>query len=278
MRIASDSQDAGSLRAGGAGIVNVEFARRRGLAGRFPNAASRSSFVRRVPAVAALATLILVAACSGMSKTADEPGASELLRNHLSVASAALAAGQPDIARRVYASLVERFDEAPEPVLGLGYVALYNDELDAARRQFLRAAGLAQTAPATRGEALLGAGRASLALGDSRAARQHLLDARPLVRDPSSAMWIENGLAVAAVLEADYETAQSHYTEALRHPSAHPRIAANFVRMLIASGQNDAAAGIYDQYDASFWEENDSRVLQDPGGQCSPAANTTARG
>ena len=213
-------------------------------------------------AVAALATLILVAACSGVSQTADEPGASELLRNHLSVASAALAAGQPAVARRVYASLAVRFDDAPEPALGLGYVALYNNELDAARRQFLRAADLAQDSPAMRGEALLGAGRAALALGDTRAARQHLLDARTSLRDGSSVMWIENGLAVAAVLEGDYETAQSHYTEALRRPSAHPRIAANFVRMLIASGQNDAAVSIYDQYDASFWEEDDTRALR----------------
>ena len=75
-------------------------------------------------------------------------------------------------------------------------------------------------------------------------------------------MWIENGLAVAAVLEADYETAETHYTEALRNPSAHPRIAANFVRMLIASGRIDAAAGIYERYDASYWEEGDSRALQ----------------
>ena len=215
-----------------------------------------------MPATAALATLILVAACSGVSEPADRPGARELLRNHLSVASAALAAGQPAVARRLYLSLAERFDDSPEPVLGLGYISLHNLDLEAARRQFLRAAGLAQASPATRGEALLGAGRTALALGDTQAARQHLLDARALVQDPSSVMWIENGLAVAAVLEADYETAETHYTEALRQPSAHPRIAANFVRMLIASGQINAAAGIYERYGASYWEEEDSHALQ----------------
>ena len=215
-----------------------------------------------MPATAALATLIFVAACSGVSEPADRPGARELLRDHLSVASAALAAGQPAVARRLYLSLAERFDDAPEPVLGLGYISLHDHDFNAARRQFLQAADLAQASPATRGEALLGAGRTALALGDTQAARQHLLDARALVQDPLSVMWIENGLAVAAVLEADYETAETHYTEALRNPSAHPRIAANFVRMLIASGRIDAAAGIYERYDASYWEEGDSRALQ----------------
>ena len=215
-----------------------------------------------MPSTAALATLILVAACSGVSEPADRPGARELLRNHLSVASAALAAGQPAVARRLYLSLAERFDDSPEPVLGLGYISLHNLDLEEARRQFLQAADLAQASPATRGEALLGAGRTALALGDTQAARQHLLDARALVQDPSSVMWIENGLAVAAVLEADYETAETHYTEALRQPSAHPRIAANFVRMLIASGQINAAAGIYERYGASYWEEEDSHALQ----------------
>ena len=32
--------------------------------------------------------------------------------------------------------------------------------------------------------------------------------------------------------------------------------------MLIASGQNDAAVSIYDQYDASFWEEDDTHALR----------------
>ena len=215
-----------------------------------------------MPATAALATLILVAACSGVSEPAERPGARELLRSHLSVASAALAAGQPAVARRLYLSLAEQFDEAPEPILGLGYISLHNLDLDEARRQFLQAADLAQDSPGIRGEGLLGAGRAALALGDAQAARQHLLDARALVKNPSSVMWIENGLAVAAVLEADYETAEAHYTEALHHPSAHPRIAANFVRMLIASGRIDAAAGIYERYDESYWEEDDSHALQ----------------
>ena len=220
------------------------------------------SSVRRIPATAALAALILVTACSGVSEPADRPGARELLRSHLSVASAALAAGQPAVARRLYLSLAEQFDEAPEPILGLGYISLHNLDLEEARRQFLQAADLAQSSPATRGEALLGAGRAALALGDAQAARQHLLDARALAQDPSSVMWIENGLAVAAVLEADYETAETHYTEALRHPAAHPRIAANFVRMLIASGRIDAAAGIYERYDEAHWEEGDYHALQ----------------
>ena len=134
---------------------------------------------------------------------------------------------------------------------------------------------------ATRAEALLGAGRAALALGDTEGARGHLHDAHALVEDSSSLAWIENGLAVAAVLDADYERAQAHYANALRGSSGHPQITANFVRMLIASGRFDDAVRMYGAHDPSFWLGDDKRVLQrlinDARKQRSPSRGLDAR-
>ena len=216
--------------------------------------------VRRVAAMAAV--LLSLAACWGLPGESRSPGGEQVLQNNLSVASAALAAGQPAVAQRLYLALAERFEDAPEPALGLGYVALQGNNPGEARDRFLRAASLADDAPGMRAEALLGAARASLALGDSRTARGHLIRARDLARDPSTVAWIENGLAVAAVFEEDYRTARAHYESALRQPSAHPRIAANYVRMLVASEQTDDAARTFAAHAPSWWEESDRQALR----------------
>ena len=216
--------------------------------------------VRRVAAMAAV--LFSLAACWGLPGESRSPGGEQVLQNNLSVASAALAAGQPAVAQRLYLALAERFEDAPEPALGLGYVALQGNNPGEARDRFLRAASLADDAPGMRAEALLGAARASLALGDSRTARGHLIRARDLARDPSTVAWIENGLAVAAVFEEDYRTARTHYESALRQPSAHPRIAANYVRMLVASEQTDDAARTFAAHAPSWWEESDRQALR----------------
>ena len=163
---------------------------------------------------------------------------------------------------RLYLALAERFEDAPEPALGLGYVALRGNNPGEAGEHFLRAASLADDAPGMKAEALLGAARAALSLGDSSTARRHLSAARDLARDPSSVAWIENGLAVAAVFEEDYVTAEAHYVSALRQPSAHPRIAANYVRMLIASERIDDAARTLAAHAPSRWEENDRQALK----------------
>ena len=212
--------------------------------------------------VAAAALLLSLVACSSFSEHSDTPGFGETLQGNLKVASAALAAGQPDVAQRLYGSLTELYDDAPEPLLGLGYIALQANDLDAAIDHFVRAAELAKDAPAAKAEALVGAGRAELAKGRTREARNYLHRARKIATDPSSAAWIENGLAVAAVLDGDYGTAETHYAAALRHSSAHPRVAANYVRMLIASGRIDEAVRVYGEFDSSYWMDGDERALQ----------------
>lgn len=213
-------------------------------------------------AVAMALVLATLAACADWSGHDGSPGETQVLQSNLSVASAALAAGQPGVARRLYLSLAERFADLPEPVLGLGYLDLQANNLAQAKKHFVRAAALAGESPAIRVDALLGAGRASLAQGETGAARQYLEQARALAEDPASIAWIENGLAVAAAQDADFESAHAHYATALRQSSRHPRITANFVRMLIASGRLDEAARVYEAHDQSYWQDRDGQALQ----------------
>ena len=232
-------------------------------------------------ACAVFACLLLLAACAGSSGRggAQEPGAP--LGSGLSIAAAALGAGQTAVARGLYRSLAERFPAAPEPLLGLGYIALHAEDLDAARGRFLAAASLAQGAPETKAEALLGAARTALAGNDSAAARRHLLAAHALSPGAPTAAWIENGLAVAAALEAEYDAAEAHYARAVRNSSGHPRITANLVRMLVAAGRMDEAAGVYRARDPSYWEDGDGDALQrlvgEPRERRSPPREPDAR-
>ena len=210
-----------------------------------------------------MAALVLsvLAACAGGPAENDVSESGEMLENSLPVAAAALAAGQPDVARRLYLSLAERFEEAPEPVLGLGYIAFHNRDLTSAERYFLEAAERARETPAAKAEALLGAGRSALSRDRPSAARKHLERARESGRDTPSAPWIANGLAVVAALEEDYGEAEVHYAEAMRLSSGDPRVGANLVRMRVAAGRIEDAARAYAGQASSYWVEDDGRTL-----------------
>ena len=212
-------------------------------------------------AAAAIVALALLTACAGWPGGDDSPDSGDLLENSLPVAGAALAAGQVDVARRLYLSLAERFDEAPEPLLGLAYIAFQERDHVTAGKYFLQASELAEDQPAIRAEALLGAGRAALARGRTSSALRLFRDAREPGQDTPAAPWIENGLAVTSALNGDYEAAEAHYLEALRQSGGHPRITANFVRMLSGAGRLDEAEARYAEHEPSFWEDDDGRTL-----------------
>ena len=205
--------------------------------------------------------LAALAGCAGWPPQNDTPDSDDLLRNSLTVAAAALAAGQLDVARRLYLSLADRFDDTPEPPLGLGYVAFQSEDFPDAEKFFLQAAERAADAPATQAEALLGAGRTALVQGRTRAARRHFRRAQASGPDTPAAAWIANGLAVVATLDADYERAEAHYAEALRLSSGHPRVAANHVRMLLAAGRIDDASRGYAKHPPSYWAGDDGPAL-----------------
>ena len=220
-----------------------------------------SSLPPSLPRVLFAAVLPVLAACAGAPAKNDVPAAGNLLRNSLPVAAAALAAGQPEVARRLYLSLAERFGDAPEPALGLAYVALYGGGLDSARKYFMQAVALAEENRELEAEAWLGAGRVALALGDLREARRVFEAARGPAEGTRSAPWILNGLAVAAALDADYESAAAHYAEALRLAPANPRLAANYVRTLLGAERIDEAARIFAAHPPSWWKDEDGRTL-----------------
>ena len=183
------------------------------------------------------------------------------LRSNLSVAEAALAAGQPAVARRLYLSLSRRFGDAAEPRLGLGHIAFRSNEHAAAEDYFLEAAELGRERPTARAEAMLGAARAALAQGKMDSARQRLHGARALEPDPPLAAWIANAIAVLDTLEMDFRSAEASYGEALRLSSGDPRIAANLVRMLLAGGRIRDAAENHAQHDPSYWLDGDGAAL-----------------
>ena len=220
-----------------------------------------SSLPPSLPRVLFAAVLPVLAACAGAPAKNDAPATGNLLRNSLPVAAAALAAGQPDVARRLYLSLAERFGDAPEPPLGLAYVALYGGDLDSARKYFTQAIALAEENRELEAEAWLGAGRVALTRGDLREARRVFEAARGPAEGTRSAPWILNGLAVAAALDADYESAAAHYAEALRVAPANPRLTANYVRTLLGAGRIDEAARIYAARPPSWWKDEDGRTL-----------------
>ena len=222
--------------------------------------ATQGALSLRVRAGAA-ACVVFLAACANWPAQDDVPDAGELLQNSLPVAAAALAAGQLDVARRLYLSLTERFDHAPEPFLGLGYIALQSDDFPAAEKYFLQAASRATDQPTLQAEALLGAGRTALVRGRTQAAREHFRGAQAPGRDTPMAAWIANGLAVTFVLDADHGRAETHYSEALRLSSDNPRIAANYIRTLVAAGRADDAVRAFARYPPSHWPEDDATSL-----------------
>ena len=217
--------------------------------------------MRAFRATALTACAAALVSCVGGPGPDDLGGGADRLRNNLSVADAALAAGQPAVARRLYLSLTDRFEDAPEPPLGLGYISFEARDLVAAERYFLQAAERADDAPATRAEALLGAGRTALAASRTDAARPHFRNAYEAGPGLPSAPWAANGLAVVATVDGDYRTAEARYREALRLSSGHPRISANFLRMLIAAGMVESAAEIHAQHDPSYWLDGDGVAL-----------------
>ena len=209
------------------------------------------------------ACLGLLTACAGLLSSDAPPEAGNPLRDSLPVAAAALDAGQFDVARRLYVSLAERFPDAPEPVLGLGHAAFFTGDHADAERRFRHAADLAVADPALRSEALIGAGRAAIARGRAGEARELFRRARGLgtAVPPAAAPWVRNGLAVADTMSGDYLAARAHYEAAIRLSSGDPRITANLVRMLVASGEVDEARERLAAHPSTFWPSDDGPAL-----------------
>ena len=222
--------------------------------------------------MAVTAGLILgLGACGGLAvkeQRKGQLGAAEQqqLNSSLTLASAAADAGQPEAAKRLYTQLSRHFPSAPEPRLGLAYLALEAGDFTLAGKLFAEAVERSAT-PAAKADALLGSGRASLSKGDTAGAKTHFLAASKLAKDVPAEAWVANGLGVVATIEGDHAGARTRYEEALKLSPSHPMITSNLVRALAQSGAGDEARRLYADYPASYWLDGDgaelSRLLKD---------------
>ena len=224
----------------------------------------RLSGIARLVAVTAGLTLSL-GACSGLpvgKKRTDQLGAAERqqLNSGLNVASASADAGQLEAAERLYTQLSRHFPNAPEPRLGLGYLALEAGDFTLAERLFTEAHEKSAT-PAARAEALLGAGRTSLGKGDTAEAKNHFLAASKVAKGTPVEAWVANGLGVVATLEGDHAGARTRHEEAFKLLPSHPMITANLVRALAQSGAGSEARQLYAKFPASHWLDDDGTAL-----------------
>ena len=231
--------------------------------------ARRSS---RWGALGAVGLMAFLSACTAQSSTLG-PAQQQMLDNSLNVSAAALETGQPVAAGRLYEQLSDTFPSAPEPKLGLAYLALHAGDFASANALFLEASALA-IRPALKAEALLGAGRASLGREDLAGAKAHFLTAADVPESTQQVQsWVRNGLAVVATLESDYPLAEQRYNEALALVS-HPRISANLTRMLVETNRLDEARQLFASHDAAYWTESDrtelSRLLNQHDGSGTP--------
>ncbi len=217
---------------------------------------------------------VCLGGCSQLSGKAQlGPAQQQMLDSSLKVSAAAIETGQPAAAGRLYENLSRTFPDAPEPKLGLAYLALHAGDFSTADALFTEAGELAKT-DALKAEALLGAGRASLGREDLTAAKSYFLAAAAISEnrpehsqsrgDEASsgrvASWVSNGLAVVASLEGDYAQAEERYDTALALAS-HPMITANLVRMFVESGRGEEAGRLYSSHPASYWMEGDGAEL-----------------
>ena len=216
--------------------------------------------------MAVTAGLILgLGACGGLAMKEQSKGRlgaaeQQQLNSSLKVASASADAGQLEAAKRLYTQLSRHFPSAPEPRLGLAYMALEAGDFTLAGRLFAEAVERSAT-PAAKADALLGAGRASLGKGDTAGAKAHFLAASKLAKDMPAEAWVANGLGVVATIEGDHAGARKRYEEALKLSPSHPMITSNLVRALAQSGAEDGARRLYAEYPASHWLDGDGAAL-----------------
>ena len=228
------------------------------------------SWIARVVAVTA-GLILPLGACTGLAVKEQRKGQlgaveQQQLNSSLKLASASADAGQLEAAERLYTQLSRHFPGAPQPRLGLAYLAFEAGDFTLAGKLFAEADERSVT-PAARAEALLGVGRASLGKGDTAGAKAHFLAASKLAKDTPAEAWVTNGLGVVATIEGDHAGARTRYEEALKLSPSHPMIAANLVRALARSGAGDEARRLYAEHPTSYWLDGDgaklSRLLKD---------------
>lgn len=182
-----------------------------------------------VPVIA----LNLLIACSTLPPDSDHLRVERIEDAVLPMATAALAAGQFETARRLYTRLLDIDADSVDARMGLGDVALASQETAQAANWYLAAVAHADRAD-QRHAALLAHGRAALAAGDLAAARSSFarLTAPGENASRTNIAWGFNGIGIVSLLEGDPRAAVAAMEQAVLRIPNEPRFRANLERAL----------------------------------------------
>ena len=197
----------------------------------------------RPAAVFVLATL--VPACSMMPPKSEHIRARQMEEAVVPMAATALEAGQLETARRLYRRLLGIDEDSVEARMGLGDVAMREQEVEAAARWYLLALAQAEQ-PEDRHAALLAHGRAALAAGQVEAARKSFTDLADPKENASRlhVAWGHNGVGLALLLDGDLRGAVAAMEQAVLRAPEEERFRGNLDRalaMLRESGEAGAS-------------------------------------
>ena len=155
------------------------------------------------PAILVLLAVVL-AACTLMPPRSEHGRARQFEDSVQTMAATAVESGQLETAHRLYKRLLEIDPESVGARMGLGDVALRQQDTVTAARWYLAALMRAQV-PEQRHTALLAHGRAALAAGQLKAARESFTR----LTDPdenaprASVAWGHNGIGLTLMLDGD---------------------------------------------------------------------------
>lgn len=183
--------------------------------------------------------LFAVAASSLLLACATSPRGGEGLRVEriedavLPMATAAVAAGQLETARRLYTRLLEVDADSVDARMGLGDVALISQETAQAATWYLAAVAHADQG-VERHDALLAHARAALATGDLEAARSSFsrLTATRENATRTHVAWAYNGIGLVSLFEGDPRAAVAAMEQAVLRMPNEAMFQANLERAL----------------------------------------------
>ena len=182
---------------------------------------------------AILALAILVPACSLMPPKSEQLRARQMEDAVLPMAATALQAGQLETARRLYQRLLGIDPESVQARMGLGDIAMREQETEAAARWYLSALTRAEQ-PERRHAALLAHGRAALAAGQLEAARDSFTQLADPKENASRAnvAWGHNGIGLTLLLEGDVQGGVTAMEQAVLRAPEEERFRGNLDRAL----------------------------------------------
>ena len=180
-----------------------------------------------------LVLVTLGPACSLMPPQSEHIRARQMEEAVVPMAATALETGQLETARRLYRRLLVIDADSVEARMGLGDVALREQEAEAAARWYFSALARAEQS-VERHAALLAHGRAALAAGQIEAARDSFTQLADAEENASraSAAWGHNGVGLTLLLEGDLRGGVAALEQAVLRAPEEERFRGNLDRAL----------------------------------------------